>query len=76
MKGCDALFFSCTNVRSMQVAEQVEREIGLPVLTSNQATIWLALGRLGIDASKVQDGRLFKTPYTPSTRAQTRSTVA
>ncbi len=63
MKGCDAAFFSCTNVRTMQVAEQMEREIGLPVLTSNQATIWLALGRLGIDASKVPAGRLFNTPY-------------
>ncbi len=63
MKGCDALFFSCTNVRSMQVADEIERELGLPVLTSNQATIWLALGRLGIDASNIRAGQLFKTPY-------------
>lgn len=63
IRACDALFFSCTNLRSMQVAEQVEREIGVPVVTSNQATIWLALGRLGVDASRVRAGRLFQVPY-------------
>lgn len=60
---CDALFFSCTNLRSMQVAEQIEDEIGVPVVTSNQSTVWLALGRLGVDASGVRAGRLFRTPY-------------
>ena len=63
IKGCDALFFSCTNLRSMQVAERIEQELGLPVVTSNQSTVWLALGRLGVDASGVKAGRLFKVPY-------------
>lgn len=69
IEGCDAVFFSCTNLRSMQVAEQVEKEIGVPVVTSNQSTVWLALGRLGVDARTVKAGRLFQVPYPQPQRA-------
>jgi maleate isomerase len=44
----DGLFLSCTNWRAMEVAEQLERETGKPVVTSNQATLWAALRALGV----------------------------
>ncbi len=37
---CDAVFLSCTNTKAMPVAEQLEHEIGKPVLTSNSVTLW------------------------------------
>ena len=44
----DVLFCSCTDWRSMEAAERLEKETGKPVVTSNQATIWLILQHLGI----------------------------
>ena len=36
--GADALFISCTAMRSTEVISVIEKEIGKPVFTSNQAT--------------------------------------
>lgn len=38
----DALFISCTALRSVQVIGRIEEIIGRPVITSNQAAAWLA----------------------------------
>jgi maleate isomerase len=58
-----ALFVSCTNLRAMDVAEELERELDVPVVTSNQSTLWVALGRLGVDGRGVRAGRLFRKRY-------------
>ena len=63
MSGLDALFLSCTNLRSMQVAQQLEAALEIPVVTSNQASLWLCLGRLGIDAREISAGHLFRVSY-------------
>jgi len=42
----DAFFLSCTNIQSMAVIEELERELGRPVVTSNQATLWSCLQTL------------------------------
>ena len=55
----DGLFLSCTNWRAMQVADRLEQEIGKPVVTSNQATIWAAFRALGLDEPRQGYGRLF-----------------
>ena len=39
----DAYLFSCTAVRSAEVIEALERELGRPVVTSNQAITWHCL---------------------------------
>ena len=44
----DALFCSCTAWRSMEVVDELERRTGKPVITSNQATIWAALRKIGV----------------------------
>ena len=39
----DGIFISCTNFRTLEIIEKLERELGKPVVTSNQASIWTAL---------------------------------
>jgi maleate isomerase len=55
----DAVFVSCTDYRTFEVIESLERDLGKPVVTSNQATLWNALRTLGIDGTGVGPGRLF-----------------
>jgi maleate isomerase len=35
-------------VRSLEVIEDLERDLGKPVVTSNQAAVWHSLRQLGI----------------------------
>jgi maleate isomerase len=44
----DAYLLSCTTVRSSEVAEELERELGRPVVTSNTAAVWHCLRQMGI----------------------------
>lgn len=46
-RGCDALFISCTGICVLDIIQPLEEKLGVPVITSNQATIWNALRRLG-----------------------------
>jgi len=39
----DLLFISCTAIRSSLVIDQVEQDIGKPVISSNQALVWHSL---------------------------------
>lgn len=43
-----AIFISCTNFPTAEVIDRLEADTGKPVVTSNQASLWLALKRLGI----------------------------
>lgn len=45
---CDAVFVSCTNARTLEVLPDAERQLGLPVLTSNQVLAWHMLRQSGI----------------------------
>lgn len=55
----DGVFVSCTNYRTLEVIEPLEADLDTPVVTSNQATLWDALGHLGVDRSGIGPGRLF-----------------
>jgi maleate isomerase len=56
----DALFISCTGLRTAPVVAALEKAIGRPVVTSNQALAWHAL-RLGNVPDRVTGrGRLFE----------------
>jgi maleate isomerase len=44
----DAYFISCSNIQSIDVIEDLERDLGKPVVTSNQAAIWCSLRAAGI----------------------------
>ena len=58
---CDGVFISCTNFRALPVVETLEQELGIPVISANQATIWAGLRHLGIEPSCVDGaGELFR----------------
>lgn len=59
---CDAVFISCTALRSMDTIELLERELDKPIVTSNASTIWATLRRLGVDTNEVPGGRLYRLP--------------
>lgn len=57
----DAVFVSCTNYRTFEVIPELERDLEKPVVTSNQATLWDALGKLDADVRPTIDlGQLFE----------------
>ncbi len=51
--GVDAVFISCTNLRTLEVIKPLEEDLGLPVISSNTATMWYTLKTLGIDTSTI-----------------------
>ncbi|WP_135507465.1 maleate cis-trans isomerase family protein [Roseovarius aestuariivivens] len=57
----DAVFASCTNLRTFGIIEAAERAIGVPVISSNQALIWDLLRQAKVDARGWGPGRLFET---------------
>ena len=44
----DVYFLSCANIQSIEAIEDLERDLGKPVVTSNQAAIWCSLRAAGI----------------------------
>lgn len=44
----EAYFLSCTTIRSAEAIEALERELGRPVVTSNQAVVWRTLRDAGL----------------------------
>ncbi|HJP11534.1 MAG TPA: aspartate/glutamate racemase family protein [Arenicellales bacterium] len=44
----DVLFCSCTAWRSMEVVDELEQRTGKPVVTSNQALVWAAFRKAGV----------------------------
>lgn len=55
----EALFTSCTNLRTFGIIDAVEEETGRPVISSNLALIWHMLRLAGIDMRGWGPGRLF-----------------
>jgi maleate isomerase len=56
----DAYFISCANIHSVDAIEDLERDLGKPVVTSNQAAIWCALRTVGINEAIPGLGILLK----------------
>jgi maleate cis-trans isomerase len=56
----DAIFISCSNLRTLDIIEALERESGKPVITSNQAAMWGTLRRIGDQRAVPGAGRLFR----------------
>ena len=50
--GADALFLSGTNWRTIEVIAAMEADLGLPVFTANQVTMWAAMEQLKVAANK------------------------
>lgn len=56
--GVEALFLSCTNLRTLDVIDGLEAELGLPVLASNQALAWHLARLAGLRPGPALPGRL------------------
>jgi maleate isomerase len=56
----DGYFLSCTNTRMIEAIDDLERDLGKPVVSSNQATLWACLKKLGISHTNKALGGLFR----------------
>ena len=55
----DMVFVSCTSLRLVAIATEIETEIGKPVSSSNHAMAWHCLRLAGVDDPQPEFGRLF-----------------
>ncbi|NNE21481.1 MAG: Asp/Glu racemase [Rhizobiales bacterium] len=54
----EAIAMSCTDMRSIEMIDRLEAELGKPVVSSNQAMLFEALEMLDIRSSGIRCGRL------------------
>lgn len=47
-EGADALYIACTNIRTVGILDELEEDLGKPVLSANQVTMWDALRIAGV----------------------------
>lgn len=57
----DAVFLSCTNLRTLDVIDQIENTLNKPVLASNQVLAWHMAKLAGLATKGLGPGRLFAT---------------
>lgn len=57
--GSDALLITCTDFPTLPLIDQLEQDLGVPVVTSNQATLWAALRACDLADAVAGGGRLF-----------------
>ena len=57
----EAVVLACTNWRSMDAIERLERELGKPVLSTTQVSVWDALRIVGYRGEVAGYGRLLRT---------------
>ncbi len=53
-KEAQAMFLSCMGLRTLEVLPRLERDLGKPVLSSNQVTLWMLLRLAGIPVSDIR----------------------
>ena len=58
----DAIFVSCTSVRLIDACADLEKNLGIPLTSSNHAMAWHALRLAGIDDRLGHYGSLFDLP--------------
>ncbi|MCE4598833.1 MAG: aspartate/glutamate racemase family protein [Desulfurococcales archaeon] len=55
----EAVFISCTNLRTIEVINALEEDLGIPVISSNTATMWYTLKNLKIKSPGIRVGSIF-----------------
>lgn len=61
-EGSEAVFISCTNFRTFEIIPLLEQDLGVPVITSNQASLLIPYRILGIQQDMPELGT-FGTQY-------------
>ena len=59
MKGADVFFLSCMALDTLDFIQELEEDLGLPVITSHQATLWSALRNCRVCTIQPELGKLF-----------------
>ena len=59
LKGADVFFLSCMGLTTMEIIDDLELFLGVPVITSHQATLWSALRHCRVGAKLEKLGKLF-----------------
>lgn len=58
--GVEAVFLSCTNLRTLDIIDDLEQRLGLPVISSNQALAWHMAKLAGVATAACGPGRLLR----------------
>ncbi|KFB10783.1 maleate cis-trans isomerase family protein [Nitratireductor basaltis] len=58
VEGAEALFISCTALPAATLVPEIERRIGIPVVTSNLAGLWMSMRRAGVTDRLGEKGKL------------------
>ena len=58
----EVLFLSCTGIRSIEIVDMLERDLGIPVFSSNIANLWAAMRAHGIREKLDGFGSLMQLP--------------
>ena len=69
----EGLFFCCTDLATAQALDPLERSLGKPVVSANQAGLWACLGRLGLAGRVAGYGSLLAATQPWSPRGKTRT---
>ena len=57
----DAVFVACTQVRALEMVDLLEKDLGKPVFSANQASFWKVFDILGIDPGLDGHGDLMRS---------------
>ena len=66
----EAIVLACTNWKTMDAIERLERELGKPVISTTQASLWAALKVIGRIEGVAGYGRLLRDLTAPSRETQ------
>ena len=66
----DAIFISCANIHAIDAIQELEAELGTPVVTSNQVVLWHCLRTAGITEALPALGRLGGLADAPAQAAE------
>ena len=58
LTGADSIFISCTGLNVLDLIPEIESDFGLPVITSNQVTLWGCLRHARVGTKIPQLGKL------------------
>ncbi|NIN52838.1 MAG: maleate cis-trans isomerase [Nitrososphaeria archaeon] len=59
----DGVFISCTDFRTIDIIGDLELDLGKPVISSNQSTMWYALWKVGVREPIEGFGSLLEATY-------------
>ena len=65
----EGIALACTNWKTMDIIDRLERDIGKPVVSTSQVTVWAALRAIGYDQPVHGYGRLLREHLTPQRAA-------